>query len=792
MSTLWRKAVRDFWSERGRALLVILAIAAGVAAFSAMLSSYAILVRALDEGYLATNPAAATFWTDRVDDALIAGVRANTPVTDTEGRRSVRGRIQTGPMQWKTLQLFVVEDYGDIRISVLKPQAGAWPPKTGQILVERDAMQVAKKKIGERATVRFEGGERVLLVAGTVHDVGQAQARMENLVYGYTNLETLALLGEEPYLDQLKVAIAGDEARIREVAEEVRAYLERTGHPVRGMDVPKPGKHPHADLMGTLMLSISSFGVFILLLSGILVVNLLTAILAAEVRQIGVMKAVGGTRGQIARIYFAQAFLLGVAAVIVAIPLGMWGARLLCIQQARFLNFDIASFSVPWWVYAADAAVGILVPLLAAAVPVWRGTSVSVREALADYGVGSTRFGSGALDRMLANVRGLARPALFAIRNSFRRRGRLVLTVTTLAAGGLFFLSALNVRSSLINTLDALFAQRKYDLSVSFPEMVSAEAIERAVAKTEGIRASEMWITGEIGLEKGESRVRRGPHRHEAPAGRRISAVAVPATTKLLVPVMAEGRWFQQGEVEALVVNSALAERDPRMRVGNSVDVQLGPAKLRWTVVGIVREPFVPPVAYLPRELYDQRHLGSVNNLRLVVENEGVRARLEENLRAEGLRVGGSVTNADTRIGFDQHMLMLYVFLMVVSAIIAGVGALGLTTTMSLNVLERRREMGVLRAIGATPRAIRLIVAAEGAVIGIVSWLAASLLAWPVSKVVGDSLVRLMFRGGLDFVFVWPAVAIWLVVVLVLSIAASVIPAWHASRGSVREALAYE
>lgn len=754
MSTLWRKAIRDFWSERGRILLVVLAVTAGVAAFSALLSSYAILVRELDRGYLATNPAAATLWIDRVDDALLAKVRAHPRVTDAEARRTVRGRIQTGPMQWKTLMLFVVEDYGDIRISILEPQAGAWPPRTGEMLIERDALQVAKTRIGANVTVRLDGDDRTLRVSGSVKDVGQAQARMENIVYGYVTLATLATLGEEPYLDQLKITTRGDE---NDLADEVRALVEREGHPVRRVEVPEPGKHPHADLMATLLLSISSFGVFILLLSGILVVNLLTSIMAAQVRQIGVMKALGGTRAQIARIYFAQALLLGAAAVILAIPLGMWGARLLCIQQARFLNFDVTSFSVPLWVYALDVAVALLVPLAAAAYPVWRGSGVPVAVALADYGVSSTRFGQSAMDKMLTNVRGLARPALFAIRNSFRRRGRLALTVTTLAAGGLFFLTALNVRSSLINTIDALFAQRRHNLSVSFGEMVSPEAIDRAIAKTRGVRASEHWIGTKVGD---------------------VNAIALPATTRLLAPVMSEGRWFRAGDTDVMVVNSALAQRDPRMRVGNRVESR--------TVIGIVREPFVPAVAYIPRGG------GPVNNVRLLIDDDRVRGVLEQNLRAEGLSVASSTSTAETRVGFDQHMLMLYVFLMVVSAIIAGVGGLGLMTTMSVNVLERRREMAVLRAIGATPASIRLIVAAEGAVIGAISWAVAALLAWPVSRAIGDALVRLMFRGGLDFVFELPALGVWLVIAIVLSIGASVLPAWHASRDSVREGLAYE
>jgi putative ABC transport system permease protein len=113
-------------------------------------------------------------------------------------------------------------------------------------------------------------------------------------------------------------------------------------------------------------------------------------------------------------------------------------------------------------------------------------------------------------------------------------------------------------------------------------------------------------------------------------------------------------------------------------------------------------------------------------------------------------------------------------------------------TTMSLNVLERRREMGVLRAIGATPRIVWAMVVAEGLVIGLLSWAIAALLAWPVSKVVGNTIVRVMFRSGLDFTFEPVGLVVWLLITVALSAAASFVPAWRASRATVREALAYE
>src|SRR4030095_6673136 len=111
-----------------------------------------------------------------------------------------------------------------------------------------------------------------------------------------------------------------------------------------------------------------------------------------------------------------------------------------------------------------------------------------------------------------------------------------------------------------------------------------------------------------------------------------------------------------------------------------------------------------------------QREPGMTNSVRLALAHNDfdsiaiVKEALDRNLEQQGVRARVSASKAENRFGFDQHMLMIYIFLIVMSAIVGSVGALGLMTTMSLNVLERRREMGVLRAIGATPRVVWLMV----------------------------------------------------------------------------------
>jgi putative ABC transport system permease protein len=799
-SPLWKKTIRDFWQESTRTALVVLAIAIGITGFAAVLSAYAVLTRELDKGYLATNPASATLHTDAVDDALISAVLAGRNVSDAEARRVLEGQIRTGSAVWRNLVIFVVKDYGNVRVNKFVPEQGAWPPATGEMLIERDAFRVAHAKIGDTMTIRIgQGKEQTLRVSGGVHDVGQPQARMENSVYGYITLDTLARLREQPYLDQLNIVVAEnrlDEEHIRGVAQDVKKIVETRGHLVRRVDIPRPGKHPHADLMGLLLLTMSSFGFFVLILSGILVVNLLMGLMASQVRQIGVMKAIGGTRWQVARIYFSQALLLGIAALSLALPLGMLGSRALCHALAVLLNFDITSFAVPLWVYLGAVTVGLVVPLLAAVYPVWKGSAISVREALSDFGVSRNTFGSSVFDRMLARVGGRSRPLLLAIRNSCRRRTRLVLTVMTLAAGGIFFMSGINIRASMIKTIDHWFGTEKYDLKIAFGDEYPSEQIERAIKNTPGVVRSENWSISEGLLP---THAGGGRYGGSTLGGERFSVMAVPSGTKMIRLEIVDGRDLLPGDVDAVVVNTSLAATSPQVKVGSIVSFRMGRELTLWHVVGIAREFFFsPPVAYIPQAFVDRRHPGMRTNAFLVLDKtdsvsiNSVKDNLERSLKQEGVRIVGSTSQADFRFAVDQHMLMIYVVLVVISGIIMAVGGLGLATTMSLNVMERRREMGVLRAIGARSSTVWLIIVTEGVVVGVLSWALAALAAWPVSKLVGDALVRLMFNSTLDSFFQLQSSFIWLAVSVCFSAVASFLPAWSASKITVREALTYE
>lgn len=278
----------------------------------------------------------------------------------------------------------------------------------------------------------------------------------------------------------------------------------------------------------------------------------------------------------------------------------------------------------------------------------------------------------------------------------------------------------------------------------------------------------------------------------------RFTLIALPPDTRLLAWRIVQGRGLRRGESDTMVANEALAAKDPRIRVGKTATLRTGPEERAWRIVGITREPLSPAAGYVPRALFDAFHPGMTNDLRLAVAAgdpasiASVKETLESNLAAAGVRVAASGTKGESRFAFDQHMRMIYVFLIVVSCLLGGVGALGLATTMSLNVIERRREIGVLRAIGATPAALAAIFVGEGIGLGLLGWSAAVLAAWPLGRGIAGALGTLLLRTAIDFRFDGRGPAIGLAVSLVLGTLASLLPALEAGRRPIREGLEYE
>jgi putative ABC transport system permease protein len=147
-----------------------------------------------------------------------------------------------------------------------------------------------------------------------------------------------------------------------------------------------------------------------------------------------------------------------------------------------------------------------------------------------------------------------------------------------------------------------------------------------------------------------------------------------------------------------------------------------------------------------------------------------------------------SATREAIRYQFD----VLSIFLSVVATLLAVVGALSLMGTMSMNVQERAHEIGVMRAIGASDGAVMKVVLVEGVCVGVLSWPFGALLALPISRVLSSVIGDEFVGAPLSYTFSLSGALFWLALVSALAALASVLPAWNATRLSVRDVLSYE
>jgi putative ABC transport system permease protein len=583
-----------------------------------------------------------------------------------------------------------------------------------------------------------------------------------------------------------------DKEYITAVAESVADKIERSGLTVQRVDVPDPGELALQSLFDSLALLLTPLGLLALGLSSFLVVNTISALMSQQVRQIGVMKAIGARRGQIVILYLGAVLIYSLAALAVAIPLTSVVAGGIVSFLGGFINVEFPRWSLPVNILLIQILVGILVPLLAAILPVLKGTSVTVREAISDYGTGTEPGTEGWFTRMLHAIRGISRPMRLSLRNTFRRKGRLALTLITLVLGGMLFITVGSVRSSLDGLIETGLEYYQFDVLIEYKRPYRTAQVEQVVRATAGVGIVESWASTQA--------VRT---RDDGSEGDPLTMNALPSTSAMVNPTLAEGRWLLPEDQNAIVLSQNVLSAEPDVKVGDTIMLEIDDKSSPWVVVGVAQvlggPPNVIPV-YVNYDYYARLtgDVGRVTSTQLKlapgagITQDEMATLLEERLTAAGYEVGRTFT-IDTLRRFTGAFFDIIVYLLLtMGVLIALVGALGLMGTMSTNVLERTREIGVMRAIGASDGAVQRIVLVEGIFIGWISWLFGALIAFPVGLLLANTVGLVLFQTQLPYVFSANGLITWFIIVTVLGALASFLPAWNASRLTVREVLAYQ
>lgn len=817
MRPRWRKVFSDLIDNPLRTVLVVFSIVVGVFSIGVISGAYVIIANDMSASYSANNPMNVELRMGTpFDSDLVTTVKDLRGVDNAEGRRifAMRARLP-GSEQWTALNLVAVEDFKKVKINLLRPITGATSAGKKEVLLEKKAMTTLGVSTG--TVLEFEmpdGTSKTMPVVGVVQDQTTGAGDFLSPPFAYISTDTLNYLEQPNNFNRMFVTLSdekNDEAHLRQMAANIKDKVEKTDITVSRTRTTKTNEHPMASTVQAILGILLALGVLILFLSSSLIANTLSALLNQHLRHIGVMKLIGGRRNQIFAMYVALIMAFSLIALLIAVPLGGQGAYWFAEYMAYMLNFSILGYRIVPMAFIIQIVVGLAVPLLAGLAPVLSGSRITVLRAISGEASRETagkaaggpsglvkretaweRFQTGFAHSLSQRGIHIPRPLLISLRNTFRRRGRLMLTLFTLTMGGAIFIAVFNVRVTLFDYIDAVGNYFKDDVTVTFDRPYRLDKVNAAVMAYPGVEQVEGWAYANAEVLYPDQT-----------AGDNLVIMAPPVGSRLVEPMLISGRWLEPGDGKVITVSESILEKFPDLKAGQTLRMKVDGKEDDWKVVGIFK--FVSQQGTIAYGTFD--YISHLINLadrsvsfRVVaagdqhdaVTQQTLADGLDKYLRDQGYHVTEVRTGKSTLKTASESLDILVTFLLIMALLTASVGSMGLAGTMGMNVLERTREIGIMRSIGAVDREIMRTVIVEGVVIGSISWALGAILSFPITYGLSWIVSLAIFNSMIEVHFTWLGFVIWLAVVLVLSALASVLPARSAASLTIREVLAYE
>jgi putative ABC transport system permease protein len=505
------------------------------------------------------------------------------------------------------------------------------------------------------------------------------------------------------------------------------------------------------------------------------------------------MKAIGAGSGDVVGLYLALVLGYGLLAFLVAVPLAIAGSWGLVTWFGGVSNLTISRLDASPIVIAVQGVLALALPAAASLVPVLRGARITVHDALSDYGITAPqrpdRFG-----RISERGYGLPRPLILSLRNTLRRTGRLILTLLALMIAGAMFIGIVSLRGSMIAQALRMADLFRFDFGVALGEPAPAARLEREAMQVPGVGAVETWMLSVSQLYDGAGK----------PLGE-VSVYAVPPDTAFVLPTLVEGRWLRPDDDRAVVVSGGALPSVGYLHAGDSIELKVNGRRVAWQVVGVTivagGDQFGRGAVYVPVDVFGglAGTIGRANYVAGATHAQSTHGQTEimqavaGEFRGAGIPVSAVFNGAQMRALYVFVVEVMIALMMFMATLLGVIGGLSLAGMMSLNVIERTREIGVMRAIGARSRDIWGIVVFEGVTIGIAGALLGAVAAIPFGSLLAAG-VGVALTGGepIPFQFSLAGALLWLAISAVLAALSSLQPAYAASRVAVRDALAYE
>jgi putative ABC transport system permease protein len=791
MKTGLKKVFRDIFLYKGRTLLTLIGIFIGIASVGAVLSSYSILNREMEKNFMDTNPASIVISVSNLDNKAVELIKKSNPNLEIELRKTAQARIRRSDGTYGSIYLRAIQDFNNQKVDTFTLEKGAFPSDVSQMAIERDCLKLLsniKEGVGERVDIKLPGGlEKEMQLSGRVHAPGLAPASMENYSYGFLSLDGLKTLGYKGWYDEIRIVSYEnrlDRTKMELLSANINESLVQNGYAVKSVQVPVPGKHPHADQLSSLLFLLQAFTLISLLAACLITINLINFIMSKQVKQIAIMKAVGASTYDISVPYFLYVIIISTVALLISFPFSIAIGRAYSQFAAGILNFNISSDSVPYWVFLIQAMVGILLPLICTAVPIYKSCTKSVKDGLYEKDLSS----SSGKRKGFRKASGFTNSKIIIpIKNLSRKKSRMILAVLALLTGGGLFMTSQNIIASIDKTVDMSMNNFRWDYNITLAGNYPEEKLKKVLGTIDGIDRFEFWGTNAALLtENGSLNSVNSPIK------------IIPENSQMVNSNLTDKLNSLNGR-DTIVVNNGVAKDENWIKPGTTIKVKINGRTADVVVSAIVDEVPALPTVYINTDTFKRLFGGNCGqmilcgvNTRDLSKQRQITKDIETKFRSSGIELVDNWNVYVLRKAFVDHLLIIVTFLTAISMLAVLVGGISIGSAVGINIAERKRETGILRAVGANRRQIVSMVLLEVFISGITSWFLGMALSYPISEWVGNYFGQVFLGVNLQNALSLSGSIQWLVISITVCILAGFLPAWKTATAPLREMLEYE
>lgn len=682
---------------------------------------------------------------------------------------SISGRFERRSTKLANLNLFGRSDPGG-PVDVLRLTAGRWVQAPGEIVMTRSLAELQGIAIGDVLTAISTPAKPTYRVVGEVIDIDEPSADFGTQSAWVLPSEIPALLSEgehptntmayrfqtTPTPDQLRQATAKLEAAFPQgaIVYALPFTLIKTAFTIVNQ---------------VILISLLAFSVFALAAAAAIIGNAVAGAVIASYRDIGIMKAVGFTPGQVLQVFIGQLAIPALAGCLVGIPIGALISQGLLAQSTRALGLP-PQLSLAPSVELIALAGCLLVVIVTAAIPAARAGLLSPARAIT-LGALPNPPASGWLSRLLRAAR-LPRPITLGGSDAFARPLRSGFTVMAILIAVATLTFALGLNRSLQWFEDQLFLHNAYQVTVT---RTGAYSDDRVMATL---------------LSQPETR---------SVIGSTCTSIAIPGVTDPLVcatrgdasglgiPVR-HGRWFN-GVGEAVAPHPFLTQA--HLQVGDSLTLTVQGQPIHVRIVGETLD--VENLGHALRldwstwqhAFPDAHPFGYLVSLRPGASAQAFANRVQAT-EPDFLNAQVNSEPSISEFGLINSVLFLLVVVLIVIAIA------GAFNTILLNSRERVRDTAILRSLGMSPRQVLTMIITSAGILGLVG----GALGVPVGMIVFQVLTTAMANlVGFDTGFqtqhllASPVMVAVAVAGIVVAIVGALVPARWAARASIVDVL---